>query len=300
MSQNSPTLQAAITKCDNMRPEITQNTVSSNFDEIRRDLATITNPTTVTPQNSRPARDDKKRIEEITKELASFQKKFETVSKCLLSIMEKFDELYNRMVNMDEAFNNSNRTYANVVNTPCENSTVRLERLEFMSSEEERKNRILQVTIKHPSINTENRDFENQLAGIFSNVLGMESHEVDTSLIAQRSNHPNCLMIKFSLKRFKNFLFAARKRARADPTKAENLRELFINEYLTSYNYKLLKNLKNEKRRRHDENLVNFRSVYSFEGRVFVKMNVSTNDAIHVKNPAILNEILNKLDNPGH
>ena len=123
----------------------------------------------------------------------------------------------------------------------------------------------------------------------------MPPREVDANLHVQKSPRPNTVLLKFSDRKFKNFLYSARKRMRNSEL---NLNYLYINEYLTSYNYSILKSLKTEKRRRSEGDLPNFHSVYSFEGKIYVKMHLDeqSNQALHVKNQSTVREFVSKLD----
>ena len=122
----------------------------------------------------------------------------------------------------------------------------------------------------------------------------MSPWEIDANVYVKKTRRPNTVILKLSDKKLKCFIYSARKTLR----NSSNLTGLYINEYLSSYNYILLKKLKTEKKRRNENNLPNFNSVYFFEGRVFVKLRGTeqSREAIHMKNSNILMEFLGKLD----
>ena len=163
------------------------------------------------------------------------------------------------------------------------------------TSEDDRKSRLLQATITHPNLDLSNQDLTMHVKQFLQNRLNMPPREVDANLHVQKTPRPNSVLLKFSDRKFKNFLYSARKRMRNSES---NLNDLYINEHLTSYNYSILKYLKTEKRRRSEGNLPNFHSVYSFEGKIYIKMHLDeqSNQAVHVKNHSSIQEFVSKLD----
>ena len=126
--------------------------------------------------------------------------------------------------------------------------------------------------------------------------LGMETREIDVNMTARKIKI-NTVLICFSSKRYKGFLYATRKKLRTSNNPING--DLFINENLTGYNFDLLKKLKRERKSRLDSNCVNkIESVYTFDGKVFVKTNVSSisSGSLHIKNPMSLVEFIDKLN----
>ena len=138
----------------------------------------------------------------------------------------------------------------------------RIDRLEYISSERERGNRLLQVVISHPSIDPDCNQLKDHIVGFLSNTIGMTDREIDTSMSVISKGRPHSVIITFSSRLFKTFLFAARKKLRGE--NGDQISTLFINENLTQYNFSLLKLLKSEKKRRIDANLPSFQSVFFF------------------------------------
>ena len=79
------------------------------------------------------------------------------------------------------------------------------------------------------------------------------------------------VLLRFSYRRFKTFLFKAKKNIR-QKSKAK-YKHLFINDNITSFNYSILITFKEKKRRRFESALTGFEAVYCFEGKVYVKKN---------------------------
>ena len=175
-------------------------------------------------------------------------------------------------------------------------SLPRIEKLEFRSSEDERKNRLLQLTLTHPSIEHSHDSLNDHIKDFLCRTMKMNPREIDTNLYAQKSPRLNTVLINFSDKKFKMFLYSARKKLQNG--EGDLLRKLYINEYLISYNYDILKKLKKEKKRLEETVSPSFASVYSFEGRVFAKryLDDGTNQATHVRNPNVVREFLSSIN----
>ena len=215
------------------------------------------------------------------------------------AILDRVESLESRIVALETSCVQPVQTsYSDMVSSNnssnAPSSISRIDKLEYTSSEEERENRILQIAITHPDIDQTRPDLLSHTKHFLEHKLGMPPREIDSNLNVQKTPRPNTVLLKFSDKRFKIFLFSARKKLRISQA---DLSGLYIIEHLTSYNYSLLKALKSEKKHRYENNLPNFNSVYSFEGKVYVKLpgDESPNLALHIKNPASMNEFLRKL-----
>ena len=124
----------------------------------------------------------------------------------------------------------------------------------------------------------------------------MPDREIDMNMTANKSPRPHTVIIKCSDRRFKLFLYAARKKLRSDhPNLAENL---YMNDDLTSFNYGLMKRVKNMSKLRVQNLKMTFETVYSFNGRVFVKLkrSDSSDSAILIKNSSSIDALVAKLD----
>ena len=93
--------------------------------------------------------------------------------------------------------------------------------------------------------------------------------KIDSNRVVAKAKVGNTVLLKLSGRRFKVFLFAAKKRLRQSSD--NNIVTIYLNENLSSYNFNLLMKLKRERKRRREEGIATFESVYSVEGRVFVK-----------------------------
>ena len=128
--------------------------------------------------------------------------------------------------------------------------------------------------MKHSDINNEATNLENDIKNFLSEKMKMEDREIDTNMKVSKLPRENTVRLVFSDVRYKRLIFATRKRIRSEqPSLAE---ELFINENLTTYNFGILMSLKSERKKRTAAKAPNFDTVYSFEGRVYVKKVKST------------------------
>ena len=91
----------------------------------------------------------------------------------------------------------------------------RIDRLEYLSSERERENRLLQVVITHPDIDNNCTQLTEHIREFFSSTMPMISREIDTGMAVIRRGRDHTVMDTFSARRFKTFLFAARKKIEA-------------------------------------------------------------------------------------
>ena len=255
-------------------------------------------------------------LQDIQNDIASLSKKFDTLSKCLLGAFEKIDHiefkletvrndyfiLKDELIKMNckieniEASTSTNPStsgsYADVAATNCPPNHERLDRLEYRNSEEERMRRSLEVNITHPTIDNSVEDLEAHVREFLTGNMHMENRSIDVNMKVKKSPRENTVQITLSHIRFKRFLFIAKKKLREE--NVHNAENLYLNEYLTSYNFEILKKLKAEKKRRNESNLPFFDTVYCFEGRIYVKKvrSADKKDAICINTRSSLQKIL--------
>ena len=108
------------------------------------------------------------------------------------------------------------------------------------------------------------------------------------------------VLITFSSKIFKLFLYAARKLVNRDITDPKL--KLYVNDNLTQYNHTLLMKLKWERKKLNEEGKPAFETTYSHEGKIYVKLK-RTDDkdaAIHIKNSTCIEKLLNSIESAGN
>ena len=129
----------------------------------------------------------------------------------------------------------------------------RQEKLEVQASENERKNRLLQITIAHPSIDNNTHDLHNHTVNFFRNVIKIENREIDVNFHAQKTQTNTKILVKLSHHSFKALIFAAlrKKRGSSDSYSVER----FINENFTPHSFSLMKMLKNERVKRRSDHV---------------------------------------------
>ena len=240
---------------------------SSNINQLRSKLDRLTtNPAAV--RDTRSKCDDKRKAEDLCKilqnELIGISSKLNSFGDIIRSLFDQFEKMEERFKKLDELEKDltqlktkmeevektsmAEKTYANAaasVGTNINSNTDRLAKLEYKASEEERKKRNLQVTLTHPSIDTQSTDLDLNIRGFLASYLKMNSREIDTAMIVKKSTRNYTINIFFSDLRFKKYLFAARKKLRTENPEATE--GLFLNENLTSFNFGLLKKLKSER-----------------------------------------------------
>ena len=123
--------------------------------------------------------------------------------------------------------------------------------------------------------------------------MQMPPRDIDSAFRVARGSRANTVVNTFSSRKFKTFLFAARKRLRREGESLAS--ELFLNENLTLYNFALLKLLKSERKRRVDANIESFTSVFSFDGKIYVRRGADSEN-LHIKSRESYEAFINSLD----
>ena len=140
------------------------NDLGSNSKPLHRSPLKNTHNTrgSVKDKDSRPSSDRHAILEnfdDISGDIHRVHSKLDLLVSSLLDIITKVEKLENRVLALEKKIENLPETpvsYADAVAKNSEiskNSSARLSKLEYISSEEERKRRLLQVTVKHPLLN---------------------------------------------------------------------------------------------------------------------------------------------------
>ena len=110
----------------------------------------------------------------------------------------------------------------------------------------------------------------------------MPGRKIDANLYVQKTNKTNTVIVHFTDRRLKRFVWAAKNKLRR--TSEDTVKDLNINDNLTPYNYSMLITLKQETGCLRTSNKPYFETIYSFEDKVFVKkLKDATNpDAVHI------------------
>ena len=94
-------------------------------------------------------------------------------------VMGKVENLDSRMSALGKKLDTSILSYAAVVSSnPVRPDSEMLEKLEYFSSDEERKLRIFLVTVTHPSINPNNNDSKHHAQTFFSTTMKTPAREM--------------------------------------------------------------------------------------------------------------------------
>ena len=101
---------------------------------------------------------------DISNDLNNVQNKLGTIIGSISQILDKVEVLESRIVALEEFRAKSERsisTYSETLTSNISNPQSplsRIDKLEFITSEDEKKSRLLQATITHPNIDLSNQD----------------------------------------------------------------------------------------------------------------------------------------------
>ena len=313
---DSPLTDCLADKLLSMNPQYEQRTpnINSQLEQRHKSRKTISNLKSVLDKQNKgssPKRsnriDSKKKIEDCLKDLqCDFERlanKFQSLHELLPSLLESMDAMETRVTAVEDQISeiysqqilplSSNSSHPTPFRDALiSNDSQRIDKLEYISSEEERKKRSLEVSVTDPSINIGSNNLSQQIEKLFTDKLKMERREIDSRLLVRKAKRTNTAIVSFSDQRFKKFAFRARKKIREEN---ESPTDLFLNDNLTPYNHKILMELK-KRRKTFNDDTDPFISIYSFDGRVFIKMKNSTNpESKNIKNMEQMKNLLDGL-----
>ena len=234
-------------------------------------------------------------FKELQDDFDKMRKKLNIFAEALSNVFERLDALEEEVSKLRARPPPSTPSFASVVQSAPDNK--RLEKLEQFASEEERKSRILEITITHPQIDVSNENLLSHVKSFMADKLQMEPREIDSGFNVKKvAYRPNTVIVVFSAIKFIRFVFGALKRLRLRDQ--DLCTDLFINDNMTSYNYSILKHLKGEKKKRSEERRKSFESVYVFDGKVYVKKQKTNqpNSAIWISSVQSMKKFLESLD----
>ena len=298
--EKSKTVVDLIELCKNMKPEKPK----MNFSELKTSLLNLHSKE---PPPARSLRPNRKLVEdsvrELTTDISNFSKKLDTLLNCVLSILDTCEHLEARVGSLEERKQVESEcvgvSYAGVVSQSSrlvESNTERVEKLEFLASETERKTRLRQITLTHPEINMVDGNLDERVKVFLTDKMGLSSRELDTNMIVRKTNRNNTALLTVSDTRFKTFLYRARTKLRS--AKAALSTDLYLNDNLTSYNFKILMDLKRDRKRRKSDNMPHLESIYSFDGKVYVKKARTDSNklATWVKDCSVMRRVMSSVD----
>ena len=296
----SRNLKNAISNCLNMEQELAHNPQSRSIPSLRKNLEKCANTKTTKGLRSNGKSDERKKVEdsfrEVSTDLLALQRKLDGVFECVMELLDKVESLETRIECLENKQNE--RSYAAVTsNTSSSEDTIqRMDKLEFFNSEQERNKRSLEVSICHPNINPNDAQLEYHLKDFFSDTMKMTQREIDLNYMkVRKTRKDHTVIVTLSEKRYKKFIYTAKKKLRNENDSACD--GLYVSDNLTAYNASLLMEIKKERTRRLSEGLSGFQTVYTFEGKVFVKMRREdkNDEAIYIKNRKVLQEFMARL-----
>ena len=154
------------------------------------------------------------------------------------------------------------------------------------------KKRFLEICFTHPSFQSSSSNIPHeQLNDVLKTTLQLENREIDANIRVRKSKRENTLIATFSHQRFKQFVYRARKKIRANG----NDLNFYLNDNLTSYNHGILMKLKRD-RKSYPNTSDPYSSIYSFEGKVYVKLKREPNkNGLHIKDVDQLSKFLDEV-----
>ena len=171
----------------------------------------------------------------IAHEITELRQKMISMDDRMTEINDRVIELEQRRITPASQEPSLAPSYAEMVGTAISSTNVvqtpppaeRLEKLEYISSEDERRRNLLKVKVTHPAISNSSTNLVEHVKQFFAQHLHMPRREIDDGMYVTKLPQPNTVLIKLSDHRFKVFLFQAKKQLRL--SNDETCNDLFIN-----------------------------------------------------------------------
>ena len=239
-------------------------------------------------------------IKEIKTDIANLLTKFDLLNNIYPAFVETFELMEDRLTAVESEIS-ALKTKSHNPPTPnptpfrdalTSNDSQRLNKLEYLNSEEDRKKRFLEICFTHPSFQSSSSNIPHeQLNDVLKTTLQLENREIDANIRVRKSKRENTLIATFSHQRFKQFVYRARKKIRTNG----NDSNFYLNDNLTSYNHGILMKLKRD-RKSYPNTSDPYSSIYSFEGKVYVKLKREPNqNGLHIKDVDQLSKFLDEV-----
>ena len=164
---------------------------------------------------------------EMRRQIKSMSERMNKINHCMTELEQKRSDPPSQAPSFTEIARTT--SYApNVVYTPSSpSSDERIDKLEDKASEVERERKLLQIKVAHPGISTSSHDIlDLHVEQFLYKQLDMPIRKIYYQLNVAKLPQPNTVMITLSYRRFKVFLFQAKKELRIN--NAEVYRDLFI------------------------------------------------------------------------
>ena len=140
-------------------------------------------------------------FKELQDDFDKMRKKLNTFAKALSNVFERLDALEEEVSKLRARPPPSTLSFASVVQSTPDNK--RIEKLEQFASEEERKSRILEITISHPEIDVSNENLLPHVKSFMADKLQMEPREIYSGFNVKKVTYrPNTIIVVFSAIKF--------------------------------------------------------------------------------------------------
>ena len=164
---------------------------------------------------------------------------------------------------------------------------ARLSKQEFFHSELERKARTNDILLTHPDLNASNANINKHVAAFIQRKFQLPLAKLNGLTARKIGPDIHTLLISFPNEKTVGELFKIKKELRSENKDDD----LFLNEFLTTYNYNLLKSLKSIMavcRKKKQPEIIY--STFSFRGRIYVKK-TKDSDRILIKDKSDIKKL---------
>lgn len=266
-------------KGSHLKDNLKENLISVM--DLKRSLEKVT----IKEKRKSNRNNDKKKIEDCFRDItADISTKLETMANVVIGALDRINQIEERLDALEGYVGDDAPSYASVTafseKTNIQVSDIK-ERLDFSDSEKIRASRLLMSCITHPSINRESENLKQDVISVMRNEMNMDDREIDKNMQVTTSKRENTVVVSYSDQRFKKFTFTAKKKLRENNIDHEGL---YVNDYLTSFNYNILNSLRMWKKDRVCRGESCYESVYTYEGKVYIKMKSKENKSLYIKN----------------
>ena len=295
-NDDNSTVNDLVDTCLNMKPKIRPSSakkVSNNKIKALIDRNTTTNvtkigvitrkqsKTTTTPGKAGSIQDSIENLySDMQSDLGALQTQFSNVNNRINDVFAILKNVSDRV----DTLEGHDRAQSLLI----EDLESRLIKQEFINSETERKARANQILLTHPNLNSSAADLNKTVITFIQNKFQLPLAKIKDVSARKIGPDDHTVLVSVPNESVVGDLFKIKKQLRNE--KKDD--HLFLNEFLTEFNYNLLKSLKAIKSaciKKKQPPL--FYSVFSFRGRIYVKI-AEDSDRILIKNKHDIKRLL--------
>ena len=264
-----------VNKCLNMKPKMrtdsTQNKVGKrklkaifarNTAENTAKIGAVTRKQSKSISSSGTVRDS---VEGLYKDM---QADFTALQTHVSSVNKRIDDVFDILRNLSDRVD-SLEGQDDDRSSQILDLESRLMKQEYLNSEFERKSRANQIILTHPDINANSANLNNLIQKFIQHKFEVPQAKLKGLIARKIGPNIHSVHVKFPRDEIIGELFKIKKELRSENKDAD----LFLNEFLTPYNYNLLKTLKEIKAACIKKKLpMIIYSAFNFQGRLYAKV----------------------------